>query len=292
MENGHKNNANSTISVILPTYNRAHILKRSVESVLAQTYKNFELIIVDDGSTDNTKELVNSFSDPRLRYIKHEKNLGLAASRNTGIKEARGKLIANQDSDDIWFPQKLEKEIAAFRDADADVGIVYSRLKKEFSKDKIELIPSDKQKPKQGNLHKALLEKNFITMQSALARKKCFEEEMFDKSLPALQDWDLWIRISKKWKFKYIPEVLCHAFVSEDSITKKRGMRAKARKMIFEKHRAEFEKYPKIFSRHAYMIGCAELKWGRKTKAKKYIFEAWEKRPFNIKYLIKFLIPR
>lgn len=277
------------VSIILPTYNRAHIIARAIKSILTQTFADFELIIVDDGSADNTEEIIKSLNDPRIRYIKHEKNLGLAASRNTGIRAARGEFIANQDSDDIWLPTKLEKELSILQDSPDDIGIAYSRLKKEFSKNKIELIPSDKQKLKEGDLHKALLAKNFITMQSALVRRKCFNEEMFDESLPALQDWDLWIRISKKWKFKYIPEVLCKAYVSEDSITKKRNIRAKARKMIFEKHREEFKKYPKIYAKLSYMIGCAELKWGDKKQAKKYLLGAWLAQPLNVKYFLKFL---
>jgi len=176
-----------------------------------------------------------------------------------------------------------------FKNAPKDVGIVYSRLKKHFSDDRIELVPSDKQHPLDGNLYTTLLESNFITPQATLVRKECFQDELFDEQLPSLTDWDLWIRISKKWKFKYIPYIGCEAFVSEDSVSKKRSVRAEARKMIFEKYRNEFERYPKIFTKLSYMIGNAELRWGDKKQAKKYIFEAWQKQPFNIRYLLKFL---
>jgi len=94
------NEKNPTVSVIIPTYNRAHTIGRAIKSVLNQTYQDFEIIVVDDGSTDNTEEVVKSFRDKRIRYIQHKKNKGAAAARNTGIKSAKGKYIAFQDSDD------------------------------------------------------------------------------------------------------------------------------------------------------------------------------------------------
>src|SRR3989344_1865760 len=97
----------SKVSVVLPTYNRAHTLERAVRSVLNQTHKDFELIVVDDGSTDNTRDIVVSFADGRIRYIKHESNKGVAEARNTGIGASRASLIAFQDSDDEWLPHKL-----------------------------------------------------------------------------------------------------------------------------------------------------------------------------------------
>lgn len=105
---------NPKVSVIIPTYNRAHLIGRAIKSVLNQTYKDFEIIIVDDGSTDKTEEVVKDFKDERVRYIRREKNKGGSAARNTGIKAARGEYIAFQDSDDEWLPEKLEKQMKAF----------------------------------------------------------------------------------------------------------------------------------------------------------------------------------
>lgn len=99
------------VSIIMPSYNTAEYINDSVNSVIAQTYQNWELIIVDDCSTDNTDEIVVFFSDSRIRYIKNEKNCGAAYSRNRALREAKGKWIAFLDSDDIWLPEKLEKQI-------------------------------------------------------------------------------------------------------------------------------------------------------------------------------------
>ena len=108
---------NPTVSIIIPTYNRAHLIGRAIQSVLNQTYQNFEIIVVDDGSTDNTEEMIKEFQkhDKRIKYIRHEKNRGGAAARNTGIKVARGEYIAFQDSDDEWLPEKLEKQMDVFQ---------------------------------------------------------------------------------------------------------------------------------------------------------------------------------
>src|SRR4030043_1337098 len=108
------NKAAPTVSVIIPTYNRAHLVGRSIRSVLNQTYQDLEVIVVDDGSKDNTAEIVRGITDPRIVFLKHEKNRGVSAARNTGLKAARGKYIAFQDSDDEWLPQKLEKQLELF----------------------------------------------------------------------------------------------------------------------------------------------------------------------------------
>ena len=120
-----KSISNPGISVIIPTYNRAHLISRSAKSVLAQTYPDFELIIVDDGSGDNTEEIIEALADPRIRYLRHESNRGVSAARNTGIRAARGDYIAFQDSDDEWLPQKLEKQLGLFeQDNRGDLGLV------------------------------------------------------------------------------------------------------------------------------------------------------------------------
>src|SRR3990170_2777406 len=104
-----------TVSIIMPTYNRGNIVATAILSVLDQTYRDFEFIIVNDGSKDNTEEVVNSFGDDRIKYIRLEENSGTCAvPRNTGIRVARGKYIAHQDDDTVWHPEKLDKQVMAF----------------------------------------------------------------------------------------------------------------------------------------------------------------------------------
>ena len=113
------------VSIILPTYNRAYCLRRSIDSVLRQTFGDFELIVIDDGSKDDTKALVEGYDDPRLRYVHNHDNQGQTKRLNQGISLARAPLIAFQDSDDEWLPEKLEKQVTALRAAPPNVGVVY-----------------------------------------------------------------------------------------------------------------------------------------------------------------------
>ena len=110
--------SNDLVSIIMPSYNTGGYIKNSIESVLAQTYENWELIIVDDCSTDDTDSIVGQFSDKRIRYLKNEKNSGAAISRNYALREAKGRWIAFLDSDDLWLPEKLEKQIAFMKNND------------------------------------------------------------------------------------------------------------------------------------------------------------------------------
>ena len=115
------------ISVIIPTYNRENMIGYAIKSVLNQTFKNLEIIVVDDGSTDNTEEIIRDFKDKRVKYIKkYKKNRGISVARNIGIKVARGKYIAPLDSDDEWLPEKLDKQIKILQDGPPELGVVYS----------------------------------------------------------------------------------------------------------------------------------------------------------------------
>jgi len=120
---------NPTVSVIIPAYNQANFIGKAIESVLRQTYQDFEIIVIDDGSTDNTEEITRGFKDKRVKYIKkYKKNRGISVARNIGIKTARGKYIALLDSDDEWLPEKLDKQINILQSESPEVGVVYSNL--------------------------------------------------------------------------------------------------------------------------------------------------------------------
>jgi len=113
------------VSVIIPTYNRANFLRSAIQSVLNQTFKDFEVIVVDDASTDNTRQLIHEFVDDRICYIAHNKNRGGSASRNTGIESSKGKFIAFLDDDDMWMPTKLEKQLLLVN-MNPEISVVYT----------------------------------------------------------------------------------------------------------------------------------------------------------------------
>jgi len=273
------------VSVILPTYNRAHLLRRSIQSILDQTYQEFEIIVVDDCSSDSTEEVVKSFHDERIRYIRNEKHMGAPFSRNVGIRVARGEYIAFQDSDDIWLPRKLAKQINAFKNGPKELGVVYTSFWR-IEGNKGICIPQPNFKRSEGDVHEILLETNFIGTPTAIVKKECFEKVgMFDEKLLRLQDWDLWIRISKYYHFKHINEPLAICYLQHDSISRNINAYIQALKYIVEKHFEEMSKRPKALGRHYYEIGALLCLSGKMREGKSYFFKAVKTYPFRIKLL-------
>lgn len=278
-----------TVSVIVPVYNRVHLLPRAVNSVLNQTYRDFEIIVVDDGSTDNVKEVVEKLQkkDERIRYIRHEKNKGAGAARNTGIEAARGRYIAFQDSDDEWLPEKLEKQIKAFENVSSIVGVVYSKCLRLKEGKKI-YAPFSWIKQKEGNIHKEFLKENFINTPMIIVRKECFEKAgKFDETLPRLQDWELVLRLSKYYHFKYIDEVLSIAHTTTDSISANQDALIKALMLILDKHLRDFKTDKKSLAKHLCLIGDLLCQRGDLDQGRDYLFKALKFYPLNIKCLIE-----
>jgi glycosyltransferase involved in cell wall biosynthesis len=185
-------NKSPTVSVIIPCYNTAKYLGQAIESVLSQTFGDFEIIVVDDGSTDNTAEITQSFADSRIHYIQHPRNKGLAAARNTGIQHSRGKYICFLDADDYFLPHKLKKQII-FLENYQDYGLVsggYLRVDKEGNLLK-------KCEPRVGPifLEQALAVNPFIVHSTLIRREWIERVGFFDEDLRAGEDWDLHCRL-------------------------------------------------------------------------------------------------
>jgi glycosyltransferase involved in cell wall biosynthesis len=274
---------NPTVSVILPTYNRAKLIDRAIKSVLGQTYQDFELIIVDDGSNDNTKDVVNSFDDKRIRYVWHKENKGANAARNTGIAMARGKYVAFQDSDDEWLPEKLEKQMRVFKNT--SVGVVYTGFWRIKGNEKT-YIPSSKIEQKEGNIHHMLLHGNFVTTQAAVIKRECFNKAgLFDESLPRLQDWELFIRISKHYLFKCVDEPLVISYFTPKSISANQEALISAHLYILEKHYDDLKMDNKLLAYHHFNIGNFLYLSGDFDRGKTFLRKALRTDPRNSKYL-------
>ena len=196
------------VSVIIPTYNRAELLKRAIQSVLHQTYQDFDIVVIDDASTDDIRGMVESFNDDRIHYIRHGSNRGPSASRNTGIRATKAKYIAFIDSDDEWLPEKLEKQLAIFETASERVGVVYTAFWRIAEQGQT-YFPWLNMSQRGGDIHDALMNENFITTSVVVIRRDCFEKTgMFDEGFPMWEDWELWIRVSKHYQFRFIDEAL------------------------------------------------------------------------------------
>ena len=278
------------ISVVIPTYNRAHMVGRSIRSVLEQTFQDFELIIVDDGSTDNTEEVVRSFGDGRIRYVRHEQNKGEAAARNTGVKLAEGKYVASQDSDDEWLPEKLARQVEILDNSPPEVGVVYTGFWKTQNGRKT-YIPFSWVKQPNGNLHKQLLRGNFIGSPVTLIRKECFEKAgMFDERLTNVVDWELWIRISKHYHFRYIAEPLVIAYYHSENISSSRQSLIDALELILEKHSEDFEKEKKMLAKQCFDIGSLLIANGESDKAMRYLKRAVRTCPLSVRTVLSCLL--
>jgi glycosyltransferase involved in cell wall biosynthesis len=200
------------VSVVIPAYNRAAFIEAAVETVLAQTFTDYEVIIVDDGSQDDTATVCAHLCsrDGRVRYF-YQENRGLSAARNFGIREARGEFLAFLDSDDLWEQTKLAKQVAIM-ETDANVGVVYCDWA-DF--DQSGRRTPGVHPPELGfpTIYENLLYNNVIhgSASAVLIRTECFERVgLFDESLQCLEDWDMWLRIATKYRFAKVPEVLVY----------------------------------------------------------------------------------
>lgn len=272
------------VSVIIPTHNRAHLVGRAIKSVLAQTYKNFEFIIVDDASTDNTEKVIKGFNDERIRYVCHKKNKGAAATRNTGIKMARGTYIAHVDDDDEWLSTKLDKQVKRFKEVSAKVGLIYSGLEVKGSDGKVirKYYPEFR-----GKVKTRLLLGTILGSPTPLIRKECFKKVgLFDESLKSCQDWDMWKRISEHYEFDFVPEVLARTYLHEEQISSDFASLIPGRTRMVEKHFDEFRGHPEILVIHLKRLGklhCINGTW------KEAIYWFREALRVNIFEIIKIL---
>ena len=193
------------VSVIIPNYNHAQYVGDAIRSVLAQTYRQYEIIVVDDGSTDNSREVVAAF-DAHVHYL-YQENAGLSAARNTGIRASQGSLIGVLDADDMYEPEYLSTLVLALSE-DPEADGVYCGY--QFVNHKNELLPQIEARPVEpAKLYEALLDGDFFVPESIFLRKRVYDEVgLFDESLRACEDWDVWLRVAKRYKIIHSHRIL------------------------------------------------------------------------------------
>lgn len=204
------------VSIIIPTYNRAKTIERSIQSVLQQTINDLEVVVIDDCSDDNTYDVVKKIQDPRVRFIRLESRSGACAARNRGIDEAKGEYIAFQDSDDKWENNKLEMQLTALRDNRAD--ICSCRVKRHNGEREI-LFPQIDGISTGFLSHEALCRKSHVSTQTIIASNTVFQRHKFDPLVKKAQDYDWIIRASKEYSVYFINIPLVEQFIQKDSIT-------------------------------------------------------------------------
>ncbi|MAF85421.1 MAG: glycosyl transferase family 2 [Dehalococcoidales bacterium] len=215
------------VSVILPTYNRANMLTEAIDSALNQTFKDFELIIINNYSTDNTESVVKSYDDKRIRYFKNRNNGLVSVNRNYGIQKSRGEYTAFLDDDDLWLPEKLEKQVKLL-DSNKELGLVYSGSHVIDNKGNLIRHTYFRGiKPCRGDVFNELLVSNFIPQLTVLVRRETLDKVgKFDTKYKIAQDYDLWLRIAAHYQVDFIDQPLAKYRFHKDGASQKEMIRS------------------------------------------------------------------
>jgi len=276
------------VTVIIPTYNSAKYITEAVDSVLAQTYKNFEIIVVDDGSTDDTDEVLKPYMD-KIIYIK-KKNGGPASARNRGIESSSGEFIAFLDADDVWLPEKLERQVE-FMKNNPEVEIIFTKVANYEDPENQTL---GRINIKDGYIFDQLLKRgNFINASTVLLKAECIKnKELFDedKRLISVEDYNLWLRLARKCKFAYLGEATTR-YRYGGGLTENFEKMFQADIYILRKLKEEFpqwnlEKNPcywKGLANYLYKFGKEYFYFGRYSEARREFFRSLRISPFRIK---------
>lgn len=276
------------VSAIIPTHNRANIISFAIDSLLNQTYPNVEIIIVDDGSTDNTEALIKRKYAGKVNYI-YQPRSERSRARNRGVEAASGEYIQFLDSDDTVYPKKIERQVEVFESKKNNkyLGMVYSWGYFFF-------LATGQRRPWkstfQGKIFKEWLSGNFIPPHALLIKKSCIEEAGgFDENISFLEDWDLWLRIAKKYEVTYIDEYLWDYVMSGNNL----GINVDLQKIkddilyFFTKHKDSFqldeEGKKRYISRHFFVMGYFSYYAQNFPFAEKSFLEGIIEYPENIR---------
>lgn len=220
------------VSVILPVYNRAATIRRCVDSVRAQTVSDWELVVVDDASSDGTTAIIAGYHDPRIRILRHEQNRGAAAARNTALRDARCEFLAWIDSDDEWLPDKLAQQLALLERTGADACACDYFMSTAGHEHPVRI-------PASADWRRTLhTECRLAAGSTLLVRRACVEKiGLLDESLRSHEDWDWCLRLAKHFRLTVVPELLARIHYAGPRDPR---VAAECDRAFFEKHTAEF----------------------------------------------------
>ncbi|MGL6284411.1 MAG: glycosyltransferase family 2 protein, partial [Microcoleaceae cyanobacterium] len=277
------------VSVIIPAYNAENFIARTLESVISQTYQNIEVLVINDGSQDQTVNIIESFAQKDSRIILLEQtNSGVAIARNLGITQAKGELIAPIDADDIWYAENLEKQVNCMIKADQSVGLVYAWSVDINEND--QLTGGFHVAEYEGKVYLPLLYHNFIGNGSAvLIKKSCLEkiggynyEQLKDENSHGSEDWELYLRIAEYYEFAVVPEFLIGYRKSSLSTSYKDQSMDKFYQLVMQMSRQKYPEIPEKIYRWSGSNFYLYLAY-QSVHAKKYVESLlWLKKSFSL----------
>ena len=265
------------ISVILPTFNRGRVLAHSIGSVLSQSWRDLELIVVDDGSTEDIQPVLAGFHDPRLRYIRRDRNGGVAAARNTGIHAATGEFLAFQDSDDEWLLSKLESQWQALGQGAEMVICGLLRVGSE----RVRAYPPASLSTL--TFRQTLSRPVAYTQTWLVPRAAVVDAGGFDEQLRIWDDWELLVRLSSRLKIAVSPEVLVVSKRQTDSLSTRRELFIGDMERILHKHRASEKRYPAEVAHLVYLHARLLAFDGQLRKARVALGRALALKPLKLR---------
>ncbi len=265
----------SAVSVVLPAYNRETLVRRAIESVLTQTFGDFELIVVDDTSTDDTYKVIETYSnDTRITICRNESNVGPGASRNRGIRMSKAPYVAFMDSDDRWLPEKLARQVEAIEQhPGCDVcycGALY------YAAEQCYYLPiTGTMKSYAGDLSREILFGNPTTPQTLLVRRELLAKVgLFDETLEINEDWDLAIRLAQATEFAFVAEPLAIIYRTPNSVSSNRLKDAYFRERLLDKSRDLYSSCPSAKSRQYYIASGSFRRNGKYGSAVKTLLKS------------------
>lgn len=281
-----------TFTVILTTYNRATLLGRAITSILGQTFPDFELLVIDDGSTDPTHEVMAAFADPRLHYIRQASNGGVSVARNIGIEGARGATIAFVDDDDTIEPTFLAEVHAALVHAPPDVGFLWTWkhivVQTTTGVHQTDLYTYDihHNRPLPGYDY---LGKLRAGSGGLVVRATAIDEiGDFDPNLRTHEDADFLLRLAERFDYLIIPQPLYTVYEhSGERLTGRTLERTRTFELITKRHYHTFKRYPSLLSARYHALGRDYYRYGDRRAGHKYLWKAIQKQPLNLQYWIE-----
>lgn len=274
------------VSVILPTHNRANLLPRAIRSVLAQSWEDLELIVVDDASSDDTPEVVARIQDSRVRYIRHQTNRYAAGARNSGIRAARGEFIAFQDDDDIWRIDKLERQLAVLRGAPADVGMNVCGYVRQGSDHSSYVGGQAAFQRLDWRVIRVMKDSGLIATPGWLLRHETLRQAGggFDERLRTWEDWELWLRIARVSRITHLNEPLVvrdRVRPPDAGLSGAEALFAHSLRTIIGTHEHHWREDPTALARHTLAAAYYETLHGCPAEGRSWTKRALRLRPFN-----------